>query len=250
MNNTILLIPEKTDIEFEQIVAAWTHRGGQIRRLGKYWIKDEELVRSKIAIYGNQAFAFVLAQIYGVDLLSPDDTLIASLEHQWTKRSITLSTVGQISATAFPVFIKPVVPKIFPAGIFTTLNAFLQATTGLPEDEAVIVAAAVAPITAEARGFVLNGHLIDLALYEGEADLTAGALFLTAFIREHGHQLPAAVIVDIACNPQTGWFVLEFNACWGAGLNNCEAEKVMDCIISATIHPASPADLPAGESSQ
>ncbi|WP_212005535.1 ATP-grasp domain-containing protein [Chitinophaga sp. HK235] len=249
MNNTILLIPEKTDIEFEQIVAAWTHRGGQVKRLGKYWIKDEELTRSKIAIYGNQAFAFVLAQIYGVALLSPDDTLIATLDHQWTQRQITLSTVGQISATAFPVFIKPVVPKIFLAGIFTTLEDFRQATAGLPEDEAVMMAAVVEPITAEARGFVLNEQLIDLALYEGGADLTAGALFLTAFVREYGHQLPAAVIVDIACNPQTGWFVLEFNACWGAGLNNCRAEKVMDCIISATIHPALPADLPARESS-
>jgi hypothetical protein len=30
--------------------------------------------------------------------------------------------------------------------------------------------------------------------------------------------------------------ILEFNACWGAGLNNCKAEKVIECIIGATIN--------------
>lgn len=47
-------------------------------------------------------------------------------------------------------------------------------------------------------------------------------------------QLPRVVVIDIAYNQEKGWFVLEFNACWGAGLNNCNAEKVIDCIIGAT----------------
>jgi hypothetical protein len=58
----ILLIPEKTDIEFEAVEAVWTARGGQIRRLGKYWISDETLFNQPLAIYGNQTFAMVLAQ--------------------------------------------------------------------------------------------------------------------------------------------------------------------------------------------
>jgi hypothetical protein len=40
----------------------------------------------------------------------------------------------------------------------------------------------------------------------------------------------------MAYDEQIGWFILEFNACWGAGLNNCKAEKVIDCIIDATIN--------------
>ncbi len=103
---TTLLIPEKTDEEFEQVFATWTQNGGQIKRLGKYWIKDEELAKQKIAIYGSQAFAFVLAQIYNVELLSPDDTLIARLGNEWTKRNVELKQIGQISKEDFPVFIK------------------------------------------------------------------------------------------------------------------------------------------------
>src|SRR5688500_3997929 len=107
----ILLIPEKTDIEFEQVVAAYTKRGGRIKRLGKYWVKDEALASEQIAIYGNQAFALVLAQIYDLELLSPDDTLITRLEHTWTKRMIELKQIGLIKESDFPVFIKPVIPK-------------------------------------------------------------------------------------------------------------------------------------------
>jgi hypothetical protein len=53
---------------------------------------------------------------------------------------------------------------------------------------------------------------------------------------DNKNQLPRVVVVDIAFSELTGWFILEFNACWGAGLNNCKAEKVIDCIIGATIN--------------
>ena len=76
----------------------------------------------------------------------------------------------------------------------------------------------------------------DLAFYEGNADLSAGKAFITAFTTANIEQLPAVVVADIAYAPQTGWFVLEFNACWGAGLNNCNAENVIDCILKATFN--------------
>lgn len=61
MDNAItLLIPEKIDPEFEQVVKIWTEKGGSVRRLGKYWVKDESLVGRPIAIYGNQTFSLVL----------------------------------------------------------------------------------------------------------------------------------------------------------------------------------------------
>src|SRR4051794_36177974 len=125
-NGVTLLIPEKTDAEFEQVAAAWINRGGSVRRLGKYWIKDEALTNGNIAIYGNQTFALILAQIYGVELLSPDDTLIARLDHAWTKRNITIKVIGQLTDADFPVFIKPVIPKIFQAQVFKSWNSFRE----------------------------------------------------------------------------------------------------------------------------
>lgn len=233
---TILLIPEKTDIEFEQVFASWTNKGGQIKRLGKYWIKDEELAKQKIAIYGNQTFAFVLAQIYNVELLSPDDTLITRLENKWVKRSVQRRQIGQLVETDFPIFIKPVIPKIFSAGIFKSFAEFKQVTDGLQNTEEILISGIVDNIQAEVRCYIMNGVVKDIAFYEGSADLSSGEEFVSVFISSNKKELPEAVVVDIAYSEQTGWFILEFNACWGAGLNGCKAEKVIDCIIAATIN--------------
>jgi hypothetical protein len=231
-----LLIPQKTDIEHEQVFAAWIKNGGQIKRLDKFWIKDEELARQKIAVYGNQAFALVVAQIYNVELLSPDDTLIARLKSKWTKRTIQLRQIGQLSARDFPTFIKPVVPKIFIAGIFQSIEDFKKRTEGLQDTEEILVSTIINNIQAEARCYILDGVVMDIAFYEGVADLQEGEEFVSDFIADNKNQLPRVVVVDIAFSGQSGWFVLEFNACWGAGLNNCKAEKVIDCIIGATIN--------------
>lgn len=231
-----LLIPEKSDIEFEHVFTSWTNGNGQIKRLGKYWIKDEALVNKPIAIYGNQTFSLVLAQIYNVELCSPDDTLISRLGKKWTKRNVQLKQIGQIIESDFPVFIKPVIPKIFLAGIFNTLSEFKQATIGLQIEEEILVSNIIDNIQAEARSFILDGIVMDIAFYEGSADLKSGRNFLVDFIDKNKNKLPKSVVIDIAYHEKIGWFILEFNACWGAGLNNCKAERVINCIIGATIN--------------
>ncbi len=234
MNKTILLIPEKTDVEFEQVFKIWTDNGGEIRRLGKYWLKDESLNGQKIAIYGNQTFSLVLAQIYNVELISPNDKDIAKLDAIWTKRKIEIKTISDVIETDFPIFIKPVIPKSFIASIFSTLEDFENATMGLEKTEELMTSTIVSDIRAEARCYLKNGVVKDIALYEGSADIKEGELFLQQFAEKNLDILPEVVVTDIAYSENLGWFVLEFNACWGAGLNNCNAEKVIDCIINAT----------------
>jgi ATP-grasp domain, R2K clade family 2 len=234
--STILLLPEKADIEFEQLAAAWTGMGGQVKRLGKFWIKDEEIAKHPIAIYGSQAFAMVLAQIYNLQLVSPNDAWIAELDSKWTKRTIERKQIGQLTATDFPIFIKPVAPKLFLAGIFPSISVFKEKTEGLDNTEEILVSSIVDDIYAEVRCFILDGEVKDMALYEGNADITNGESFVHEFIAGHKANLPLSVVVDIAYSKKLGWFVLEFNAPWGAGLNNCKAEKVLDCILAATMN--------------
>ena len=234
----ILLIPEKTDIESEQVLKAWTDRGGSVKRLGKYWIKEEDLDNHKIAIYGNQIFALVLSQVYNVTLISPDDKLISKPGKIWTKRDIEIKTVAGINDVHFPVFIKPVVPKKFIAAIYKNPEAFEQATRSLEKTEEIIISPVIDDIRAEARGYLRNGLLKDIALYEGNADIKEGELFLQNFAEKNSDILPEVVVTDIAYSEKLGWFILEFNACWGAGLNNCKADKVIECIIEATKPPS------------
>jgi hypothetical protein len=120
---------------------------------------------------------------------------------------------------------KPVIPKIFTAGIFQTLNDFKQMVTGLETTEEILVSSIIDKICAEARTYVKDGMVKDIALYDGSADLISGRQFVSYFIDGNKSNLSKVVVIDIAFSEQTGWFVLEFNACWGAGLNNCKADK-------------------------
>lgn len=235
-NLPLLLLPEKSDPEFDQLAAAWINTGAGVKKLGKYWIKDPELEGRPIAIYGNQPFAFVLAQIYEVTLVSPPDELLLQLDRDWTKRSLALKQKKELTPADFPVFIKPLVPKMFVAKVFRTFEAFMLFTRGIGDDEALLISTIIHDITAEIRCFIKDGILKDLALYEGAAGIAIATDFINAFLHHNNDKLPAVVVVDIALSAANGWFVLEFNACWGAGLNGCAAAKVLDCISGATIN--------------
>jgi ATP-grasp domain, R2K clade family 2 len=232
---TILLMPEKTDEEFEQVSAAAAIKGLGVRRMGKYWIRDDELLKASVAVYGSPAFAFVLAQLYNLQLISPDDTLIARLERKWVKRTVTKCSADRLTDADFPAFIKPVVPKLFSAGVFQSLAGFKAAAGNAEENEEILMSGIIA-IRAEARSFVLHGAVVDIALYEGDAEIEEGRKFLMDFLSSTKDELPPVLVIDIAYNDEAGWFVLEFNACWGAGLNNCAAEKVIDCIVAASVN--------------
>jgi hypothetical protein len=143
-----------------------------------------------------------------------------------------METVEEVTEANFPVFCKPVIPKQFKARVYQSLNLLLTEAEGLPPQTQLLLSEVIT-IAAEARGFVVNNQLQDLALYEGEAPLEAGERFLSYFIRTHT-DMPKTYVVDIGYNSSTGWFIIEFNACWGAGLNNCHPEKVLECILEAT----------------
>ena len=76
MLSEILLLPEKSDSERDAVAEAWINQGGEIRYIAKFWQKPP-IDSSKVAIYGNDTFALVLAQVLGKQLLMPKDEVIA-----------------------------------------------------------------------------------------------------------------------------------------------------------------------------
>lgn len=86
--------------------------------------------------------------------------------------------------------------------------------------------------TAEARTFVLEGLVLDAAVYEGTSDGAGADRFVGTLAKSI--PLPRAVVVDVGLIDGRGWAVIEFNAAWGAGLNGCSAERVLPAIVSAS----------------
>jgi hypothetical protein len=166
-------------------------------------------------------------------LISPKDSLIAELDKTWTKRFIQEMRISGLTEKDFPIFIKPATPKQFAGRVYKAIDEFAEETNGLPVNEQILVSEII-NVTAEARAFVLDKNLLDVAIYEGEADLKKASEFLIAFLQDSDITLPKTCVIDIGYNSESGWFILEFNSSWGAGLNNCDPRKVIYAIIEAT----------------
>jgi hypothetical protein len=231
-DETILIIPDKPDKESDALAKVWESKYGEVMRVGKFWIKPETKGK-KVALYGYDSFCLVLAQILNLDMISPKDEWIALLEKQWINRKIDIKEIRQIDEIIFPKFIKPTIPKLFKGQIYASKIELSEAITDIKEDEKLIISTILA-VDKEVRVFVLDKKIQDLAFYEGEGELEDAQIFATNFLKNTDLDLPKTFVMDLGYNKNEGWFIVEFNSSWGAGLNFCKPEKVIDCIKEAT----------------
>lgn len=227
----ILLIPAKADLERDAVAAAWTRAGGTVVRVDRFWERPD-VPPTHVALYGPDTFCLVLAQLLGLDLLSPPDDLLLRASPEVTRRAIRGVTLAEALGSPFPAFVKPLVPKQFRAGVWQTAEQLQAECSGLAPDTAVI-SSQVVRIAAEARAWVLGGRVLTCAVYEGTGDPAEATGFVEDAVT--GLDLPDACVIDAAL-VDGGWCLLEANAAWGAGLNGCDASAAVRCIDRATHH--------------
>ena len=223
-----LMIPEKPDAERDAVAACWSEHGGSAIRLGRFW-EPPEIAPERVRVYGNDTFCLVVAEKLGLSLTSPPDDLIAHVPPQWLGREVSLLPLHQALASRFPSFFKPVVPKQFRAQVYDSREELENETRGLDGSERV-VRSSIVRFQAEARAFILNGRVLDVAVYEGKAPAPR------SFMEELSSQIPvpSACVLDVGLLERKGWVFLEANAAWGAGLNGCDAARVLPCIERAS----------------
>lgn len=224
-----LLVSDKPDVERDALADAFAQGGGEVHRLGRFWdppVFDPATVR----VYGADSFCLVLQQKLGFGLCSPADDLLLRVPSPFLKRQLAQRTLAD-ALSSLPAFVKPVTPKQFRGAVYTSPEDLAAECRGLPQETAVFVAETVT-LTAEVRSFVLDGHVLDAAVYEGNAALADANAFITELVQRV--ELPRSVVVDVGFVADRGWAVIEFNAAWGAGLNGCNAIRVLPAIIAAS----------------
>lgn len=234
----LLVIPSRADAERDAVAAAWMNRGWEVLRLDRFW-EPPALDPQRVKVYGNDVFCLTLAQKLGLDLVSPADDLLAKLDERWLKRQLCIRSLAQTAVREFPTFVKPVVPKAFRASVYADAAELESETTGLTSDTLVFVSEPVT-IEAEARCLVLAGRVLSVALYEGSGNGGQASDFAGDFVRNQAGKLPVTLALDVGLIEGRGWAVVEANACWGAGLNGCDPEAMVDCLVAAAC-PAAPA---------
>lgn len=212
----ILVISDKSDVERDAVATVWEAAGGEVVRLGRFW-DPPALDVQRVRVYGADSFCQVLAQKLGLALVSPADDWLLTAPYSLVKRAIAPVP------TAFPAFVKSVVPKLIRSRVYRTAED-LGAI-----DEALIVSEVI-ELTAEARSWVHDGDVLAIACYEGDApldDARTHAMATAAY-------LPSPCVIDVGLTRDRGWVVIEPNPAWGAGLNGCDARAAARCIAAAT----------------
>lgn len=225
-----LLIPDKPDVERDAVAAAWSRAGGAILKLGKFW-RPPTLPPSSVRVYGPDTFGLVLADIYGLSLVEPPQEVALDLPQKFLRRRVKGGPLREALDWQYPSFVKPFVPKAFGARIYGSAEELSKETEGMDPD-ARVLASEIVSIQAEARAFVLDGLVLDCAVYEGTTE-AAGAMRCAKEVAALPH-FPAAFVLDLALVHDGEWVFLEANAAWGAGLNGCDAAKVLPAIERAT----------------
>ena len=129
------------------------------------------------------------------------------------------------------MFVKPVTPKQFRGAVYESNDALAAECRGLPGSTAIFVSEPLS-FAAEARTFVMDGLVLDAAIYEGKSEAVDARKFVEALT--HSMSLPRTVVVDVGFINGRGWAIIEFNAAWGAGLNGCDPDKVLPAIVMAS----------------
>ncbi len=225
-----LLVPDKPDPERDAVAAAWEQAGGAVIRLARFW-DPPAIDRATVRLYGGESFCLVLEQKLALELCSPEDNLLLTLEPRFLGRHVVKTTVAAISAVSLPAFVKSLVPKVIRSRVYSSGSELEAECSGLDPSTGLLVSDVVA-FVAEARCFVLDGRVLDCALYEGIADIAAARTFAEE-VTAHA-DLPRTVVIDVGALRGGGWVVIELNATWGAGLNGCDPARVLPAIEAAT----------------
>jgi len=231
LNGLTLLIPEKADLERNSVAQIWKSRGGDVLPLGRFW-EPPILEPSRVRVYGNDTFCLVLAQKLGLSLQEPPEELLCDLPLEYLSRQVKALSLSEIEDLSFPLFCKSAAPKLIQAAVYRSAEELQNECKDL-KDMTRILISQVADVTSEARCFILDGQVLDCAIYEGGLSNREPALdFATKAVK--ALDLPETCVMDVGYFDGKGWGIVEFNASWGAGLNGCNAEKIYPAIERAT----------------
>jgi len=221
--------------------------------IGRRWsvarargIRLPEIDDPEIVIYVEALYAPTIARMIGRKLLDPADDWLVKTPHDFTKRRITLTTLGKARGLADPAFVKPPNDKSFAAQVY-------ESGACLPKefdaDMPVLVAEPVR-WEAEFRCFCLDGRVRTLSPYlrsgvhakqsnyeASNGELQAATEFAETVLAAPGIITPRAVVLDVGQITGQDWAVVEANGALGSGIYGCDPDAVLDVVQEATVQP-------------
>jgi len=251
-----LLLSSKFSTDSRLLRQAASRLGWNTLRVGGSQLPEEfDVEGTEAVIYADPLAGLEFARELGHVLLGAGGDWLASLDQDFLKREVCCSTLGDVRRQKKAAFVKPVVSKSFPAGVYRG-DRLPTETAALPHDFAVYVAEPVTWET-EFRAFILEEKVQTLSAYRYMSralttheqalpvptSVEAEAInFCEAVVRVV--DCPPAFVLDVGMIRSRGWAVIEPNECWAAGIYTCDPTKVLEVLRRASVPVAqlTPAD--------
>ncbi len=237
---TTLLLSSRHTEDNQALWRAAVQRGWTVERvhgIGVREIEDEEIV-----LYVEGLFAPTIANSLGMRLLDLDEDWLVRLPHEYRKRNVSITTLGEARRLTIPAFVKPPNEKLFPAKVHATGESL---PVGYDDDMKVLVAEPV-EWEVEFRCFVLEGAVRTLSPYlrssrlaklDGysatDEELASARQSAEKVLADPRVVTPRALVLDVGQIVGKGWAVVEANGAWGSGIYGCEPDEVLEVVRHA-----------------
>ncbi|MEV4412592.1 ATP-grasp domain-containing protein [Catellatospora sp. NPDC049609] len=242
-----LVVPPRLDDTAELLAAAARRRGMAVEQLAGPVVPDRLRRAPGGHLYGGPIFAGAVAADLDLVLLEPADDWLARLPYEYSRREVTLTTLGEARWSRTPMFVKQPRDKTLPAGVYVD-GSRLPGDHVLSADTAVLVADIVT-FLAEYRLFVLDATVHAASRYAVNGRLGPASLdacrhrdavldFAESLLKGCADSLPSAVVVDVglvsdADRGEEHWAVVEANMAWFSTSYAADPDRVLDLVLRA-----------------
>jgi hypothetical protein len=241
--STLILSPRFTQDSIILAQAAAKNHWN-VRRLDNHWQVGELAKDEAVAIFGEPLFVqYAAEQLSLVPIETPEEWLSA-LPFQYTHRVMKTKTIGELTDSDFPAFIKTPNDKSFKAVVFSSIAGF-AARDYLPSETILLLSEPVF-WEVEFRCFVHQRKCVTCSLYARDGGVVAldenGAWivmpaeqaeaqrFLDGFLADCSVDIPQSIVIDVGFITGRGWSVIEANGVWSAGIYGCDPDKVLSLL--------------------
>ena len=230
-----LILPPRFTEDAQLLWRAASELGWSTERLSGWRVTDHLLTVTEPVIYVEPLFAPMVAEQFGIEFKEPPIDFLPSLPEHLRRRTITLSTFGEVAKLSQPMFVKTPNDKMLAARVYD--GDFPQGFT----DDVVVLIAEPVQFVKEFRCFIAQQTVRTLSIYHRDGELQRAAgyrcepdeldearRFAESVLREI--TLPETIVLDVGLIQDRGWAVIELNAAWGSGVYGCDPAEVLDVL--------------------
>lgn len=228
---TTVILSQRFSSDSQEIWKAAVRKGWNVHRAIRFQAPNPLPVDR--FCYGEVSFCDIMADRASLGLLDPPDDWLAKLPISFLGRKVDAVTALLIPYFSDRAFYKPANDKVFEKGIYERGS---DVPLKYVDPECPCYVSDVVAFDVEYRFWFLDGVQMGGDFYRmigdrNEAEMLEQASeFAATVMKDHGHELPSSIVLDVGLIEGRGWAVVEVNQSHASGIyGSTDVDGVMAC---------------------